>query len=147
MHCFFAEPTHSPSVLIGLLTGKMNKVSVHDFGIDNITEADGLAVGRPSAFASGISKLLISGIYSLEDAELFRLLYMLGKTENIFLEPSATAGLKGPYQIAKSDYYSKHSINPAQITHIAWATGGALVPKDEMAAFYKKGEQLFTKQH
>ncbi|HMT95795.1 MAG TPA: D-serine ammonia-lyase [Ferruginibacter sp.] len=147
VHCFFAEPTHSPSVLIGLLTGKMHKVSVHDFGIDNITEADGLAVGRPSAFASSISSLLISGIYTLEDAELFRLLYMLGKSENIFVEPSATAGLIGPYEIAKSGYLQAHHINPELITHIAWATGGALVPKDEMAAFYKKGEQLFTKQH
>ncbi|HRB23088.1 MAG TPA: D-serine ammonia-lyase, partial [Ferruginibacter sp.] len=144
-HCFFAEPTHSPAVLLGLLTGKMQKLSVHDFGIDNITEADGLAVGRPSAFASGISNVLISGIYTIEDDELFKLLYMLGKTEGIFLEPSATAGLIGPYQIAKSGYKESHHFNPEKITHIAWATGGALVPKDEMERFYNKGEKLFSK--
>lgn len=144
-HCFFAEPTHSPAVLLGLLTGKMQKLSVHDFGIDNITEADGLAVGRPSAFASGISNVLISGIYTIEDDELFKLLYMLGKTEGIFLEPSATAGLTGPYQIAKSGYKESHHFNPEKITHIAWATGGALVPKDEMERFYNKGEKLFSK--
>ncbi len=28
VHCFFAEPVHSPSVLIGLVTGKMDEVSV-----------------------------------------------------------------------------------------------------------------------
>ncbi|HQY17885.1 MAG TPA: D-serine ammonia-lyase [Ferruginibacter sp.] len=144
-YCFFAEPTHSPAVLLGLLTGKMQKLSVHDFGIDNITEADGLAVGRPSAFASGISNVLISGIYTIEDDELFKLLYMLGKTEGIFLEPSATAGLIGPYQIAKSGYKESHHFNPEKITHIAWATGGALVPKDEMERFYNKGEKLFSK--
>ena len=144
-HCFFAEPTHSPAVLLGLLTGKMQKLSVHDFGIDNITEADGLAVGRPSAFASGISNVLISGIYTIEDDELFKLLYMLGKTEGIFLEPSATAGLIGPYQIAKSGYKESHHFNPEKITHIAWATGGALLPKDEMERFYNKGEKLFSK--
>lgn len=144
VHCFFAEPTHSPSVLVGLLTGKMHKVSVHDFGIDNLTEADGLAVGRPSAFASSISNLLISGIYTLNDDELFRLLYMLGKSENIFVEPSATAGLIGPYEIAKSGYIQAQHINPAHITHIAWATGGALVPKDEMDGFYRKGEVLLS---
>lgn len=143
-HSFFVEPTHSPSVLIGILTGKMEKVSVHDFGIDNITEADGLAVGRPSSLASAISKVLISGIYTIEDDELFRLLYMLGKTEQIFLEPSATAGLVGPHLIAQTDYISKHHFNPSQITHVAWATGGALVPKEEMDGFYHKGERLFA---
>ena len=132
-------------MLLGLLTSKMQKLSVHDFGIDNITEADGLAVGRPSAFASGISNVLISGIYTIEDDELFKLLYMLGKTEGIFLEPSATAGLTGPYQIAKSGYKESHHFNPEKITHIAWATGGALVPKDEMERFYNKGEKLFSK--
>lgn len=144
VHCFFVEPTHSPSVLIGLLTGKMEKVSVHDFGIDNKTEADGLAVGRPSAFATGISQLLISGIYTIEDDELFRLLYLLGKSENIFLEPSATAGLIGPERILSSDYIHQNNLNASQITHIAWATGGALVPKEEMDSFFEKGKKLYS---
>lgn len=141
-HCFFVEPTHSPSVLIGLLTGKMEKVSVQDFGIDNRTEADGLAVGRPSAFATAISKLLISGIYTLEDNDLFRLLYQLGSSENIFIEPSATAGLIGPDRILQSSYIENLHTNPSKIIHIAWATGGALVPKQEMDGFYQKGKHL-----
>lgn len=145
-HCFFVEPTHSPCVLIGMLTGKMQKVSVHDFGIDNITEADGLAVGRPSAFATAISKLLISGIYTIEDDDLFRLLYMLGKSQHIFLEPSATAGLIGPDRVAHTDYIQKMGVDPSNITHIAWATGGALVPKEEMKMFNKKGEKLFVQR-
>ncbi|MEO6134075.1 MAG: D-serine ammonia-lyase [Ginsengibacter sp.] len=144
VHCFFVEPTHSPSVLIGLLTGKMEKVSVHDFGIDNRTEADGLAVGRPSAFATPISRLLISGIYTIEDDDLFRLLYLLGKNENILLEPSAAAGLAGPEKIMFSEYIKAHQLEPTNIIHIAWATGGSLVPKDEMQEFYEKGENLFN---
>jgi D-serine dehydratase len=147
VHCFFVEPTHSPSVLIGLLTNKMEKVSVHDFGIDNRTEADGLAVGRPSAFATPISKLLISGDYTIEDNELFKLLYLLDKSEGICLEPSATAGLAGPALIEDSDYLQNNQIKPENITHIAWATGGALVPKRDYDSFYKKGKQLIEKSH
>ena len=140
VHCFFVEPTHSPSVLIGLLTGKMEKVSVHDFGIDNITEADGLAVGRPSAFATAISKLLISGDYTIEDAELFRLLYLLKTSENISVEPSATAGLIGPGIINQSGYIQDNHLTESNITHVVWATGGALVPEKEMEGFYEKGK-------
>src|SRR5699024_2204788 len=74
VHCFFAEPTHSPSNVIGLLTGEQDKVSVQDFGLDNRTEADGLAVGRPSKFASMFNEKLVSGIYTVEDETLYKLL-------------------------------------------------------------------------
>jgi len=59
VHCFFAEPTHSPCMLIGLLTGLHEKVSVYDFGLDNKTDADGLAVGSPSGF---VGKNLINNL-------------------------------------------------------------------------------------
>ena len=145
VHCFFVEPSHSPSVLLGLVTGKMEKISVHDFGIDNITEADGLAVGRPSAFATEISKLLISGIITVKDKTLFKMLYLLAKTESVYLEPSATACLIGPQRILDSSYISDNKINPSNITHIAWATGGDLVPKEEMNQFYERGKALVTR--
>lgn len=126
---FFAEPTHSPAVLTGLITGKKEKVSVHDFGIDNITAADGLAVGRPSAFASGIIKKLVSGIYTIEDAELFTLLKKIYRLEDIFLEPSATAGLAGPQRVLATNFVKERGIDPSKIVHVAWATGGSLVPE------------------
>src|SRR5690606_9098600 len=100
-HCFFVEPTHSPAVLIGLGTGEKEKVSVQDFGIDNRTEGDGLAVGRPSSFASSISEHLVSGVYTIEDDDLFKWLALLSDSEGIFIEPSAAAGLKGPTELMK----------------------------------------------
>lgn len=142
VHCFFVEPTHSPSVLIGLLTGEKEKVSVQNFGIDNKTEGDGLAVGRPSSFASSISEHLVSGIYTLEDDDLFKLLALLADSEGVYIEPSATSGLIGPGEIVASKYAQQNNLNMNQATHIVWATGGALVPKEDMLSFYKKGKSM-----
>ncbi|GAB4073630.1 D-serine ammonia-lyase [Barrientosiimonas marina] len=139
-HCFFVEPTHSPSVLIGLATGEMDHVSVQDFGIDNKTEADGMAVGRPSKFATPITDQLVSGIYTIDDDELYRLLSMLADSEDIWLEPSATSGITGPEHVL--EYCRDQEIAMDQVTHVAWATGGALVPKNDMETFYEKGKQL-----
>ncbi|WZL73330.1 D-serine ammonia-lyase [Clostridiaceae bacterium 35-E11] len=144
VHCFFAEPTHSPCMLIGMLTEQHDKVCVQDFGIDNITEADGLAVGRPSGFVGKTLTPLLSGIYTVEDADLYRLLRALADTENIFLEPSALASLLGPIQLFKStsgqkylaDHHLKEKLQNA--THISWATGGSLVPKEVMDLYYQK---------
>jgi D-serine dehydratase len=142
VHCFFVEPTHSPAVLIGLLTGEREKVSVQDFGIDNRTEGDGLAVGRPSRFASFISDKLISGVYTIEDNQLFKLLATLADSEGIYVEPSAASGLIGPAEILASPYAVQNNLDPQKITHVVWATGGALVPKEDMKGFYEKGKSL-----
>ncbi|MFC3038705.1 D-serine ammonia-lyase [Virgibacillus xinjiangensis] len=142
VHCFFVEPTHSPSVLIGIGTGEGAGRSVQDFGLDNITEADGLAVGRPSRFATEISSQLASGICTVEDDELYRLLAITQDQAGIGLEPSATAGLQAPQRVLQSSYVKGKQIKPENITHISWSTGGGLVPDSEMQEFYKKGKGL-----
>jgi len=142
VHCFFVEPTHSPAMLIGLGTGEKEKVSVQDFNIDNLTEGDGLAVGRPSSFASSICEKLISGIYTIDDDDFFKMLVKLVDSEGIYLEPSAAAGLIGPVGIIDSSYAKENDLNMDQATHIVWATGGSLVPKEEMNAFYDQGQRL-----
>lgn len=131
-HCYFVEPTHSPCMLLGLITGRHSRLHVREYGIDNITEADGLAVGAPSELVSKVAKLLMEGEYTIEDDELFKLLSMIKDSEDIRLEPSAAAGLLGPSVIKA----------PKNSTHIAWATGGLLLPENLYTKFYKKGLSL-----
>jgi D-serine dehydratase len=140
VHAFYVEPVQSASVLTGLVTGEKDKISVQDIGLDNKTEADGLAVGRPSTFASAISEQLVSGIYTFKDSILFKLLAMLADNEDIYVEPSAAAGLIGPFEVSTSDYMVNQQIRSEKATHIAWATGGGLVPETEMADFYRRGK-------
>ena len=147
---FFAEPTHSPSMLLGLMTGMQDKISVQDFGIDNLTEADGLAVGRPSGFVGKTLENLISGDYTVDDKKLFIFLSSLIDTENIYLEPSALAGLLGPLVLFKDEAGQRFLENNnllskmANATHIAWATGGSMVPREIMDDYYKKGISLIS---
>ncbi|WP_078394976.1 D-serine ammonia-lyase [Shouchella patagoniensis] len=136
VHCYFAEPTHSPCMLLGMITGEHNNVSVQDFGIDNKTAADGLAVGRASGFVGRLMEPLLSGIYTVEDAILYELLADIADLEGIQLEPSALASLYGPVQAARVRDVTKH-----QGTHIAWATGGSMVPQDTMLMDYQKGKK------
>ncbi|MFF2881076.1 D-serine ammonia-lyase [Bacillus thuringiensis] len=145
VHCFFAEPTHSPCMLLGLMTGLHDKIAVQDIGIDNITDADGLAVGRPSGFVGKTMAPFLSGNYTVSDEELYRLLKELADTENINLEPSALAGMVGPVNVCKEDeYLQKQQLTETvkKGTHIVWGTGGSMVPEDVMNGYYKKGLEL-----
>jgi len=145
VHCFFAEPTHSPCMLIGLMTGLHDKIAVQDIGIDNVTDADGLAVGRPSGFVGKTMEPFLSGDYTVSDEELYRLLKELADTENIYLEPSALAGMIGPVRVCKEDAYLQKQQLMEKMqkgTHIVWGTGGSMVPEDVMNGYYKTGEAL-----
>jgi D-serine dehydratase len=146
VHCFFAEPTHSPCMLLGLVTGLHDKISVQEVGIDNVTDADGLAVGRPSGFVGKTIEPFLSGNYTVSDEQLYKLLKELVDTEGIHLEPSALAGMIGPIKLCKegTDYLLKYNLTEKMIrgTHIIWGTGGNMVPEEMMMQYYQKGLNL-----
>ncbi len=142
VHCFFVEPTHSPCMTIGLITGLHDEICVQDFGIDNKTDADGLAVGRASSFVGKTLEPFINGCYTLTDQEMYAYLKKLKDTEDISLEPSALAGMKGPEVVELSPqgsaYLSAEELNDymSQATHLIWATGGNMVPPHIMEQYY-----------
>ncbi len=149
VHCFFAEPTHSCCMMLGLATGLHDGISVQDLGLDNRTAADGLAVGRASRFVGKVIEPFLSGCYSLTDERMYRLLSLLADEENIFLEPSALAGMHGPALLAGALSVYPDSVHmDAEMlensTHIVWATGGSMVPADIMREYYGKGRGLLT---
>ncbi len=146
VHCVFAEPTHSPCMLLGVYTGLHDAVSVQEFGIDNVTAADGLAVGRPSGFVGRAMQRLIDGYYTVADEELFRLLALAWQEESVKLEPSALAGMPGMVRVLNDpDYLARIGVTPARLanaTHLVWGTGGSMVPVGEFGAYVERGRKL-----
>jgi D-serine dehydratase len=145
VHCFFAEPTASPCMLIRLASADNRPISVQEFGLDNRTEADGLAVGRASDFVAPLMRPLVSGIFTVSDEDLFADLYVLQRTEGLCIEPSAAAGFRGPRWLLKSAagrrYLVAHALSECmeEATHILWTTGGAFVPDAEYRQFHERG--------
>jgi D-serine dehydratase len=150
VHCFTAEPVASPSMLMRLASRVDHPVSVMDIDLDNQTEADGLAVAQASEFVVPLLRPLLSGGFTVTDAQLFEDLYRLEKCASIRIEPSAAAGFRGPNWITESDagrrYISDHCITEylGNATHILWTTGGALIPDDEYRAYYRRGLQVVS---
>lgn len=134
VHCFFSEPVKAPCMLLGLSTGLHNKISVKDIGLDGVTAADGLAVGRASGFVGRLIEPFLAGCFTVTDERMSDYLKLLYKTENIALEPSALAGMKG-IELFLTEKKLQAFTENKDATHIVWATGGSMVPKDEMIKY------------
>jgi len=148
VHCFFAEPVASACMLVRLAHTDNYAVSVTDVGLDNRTEADGLAVARASEFVAAQIRSLVSGVFTVRDDTLFEDLYLLEQTERLWIEPSAAAGFRGPHWILRSppgrQYQTRHGLSEHmdRATHILWTTGGAFVPEAEYQRFHDRGRTL-----
>ncbi|ASG01078.1 D-serine ammonia-lyase [Vibrio anguillarum] len=142
VHCIFSEPTHSPCMVLGVHTGLHDEISVQDIGIDNITAADGLAVGRASGFVGRAMERLLDGYFTVTDERMYRLLGQLSESEDIQLEPSALAGMVGPVVVTNDGDYRKRmqfdDTIMSKATHLVWATGGGMVPEAEMSSYLEK---------
>lgn len=145
VHCFFAEPTKMPSMVAGLESQKFDKICADDLSLGGLTVADGLAVPRTSALVAKLMNNYFSGGYTLKDESFQSLLTKLYEKENIFLEPAAVAGLAGPFKLLGSKsgqaYLVEHQLQNKldNASHIAWGTGGSMVPEADRKDFINEG--------
>lgn len=136
VHVFFVEPTQCPCMLVGLATGKMSDICVQDIGLTGKTEADGLAVARPSGLVSRFMDTLLSGEFTVDDSRLNGYLKNLFLSEGIFIEPSSCASFIAPERIYKdsncAEYIKENGLTDKMkdSIHILWATGGSMVPEN-----------------
>ncbi|WP_027857236.1 D-serine ammonia-lyase [Marinobacterium jannaschii] len=137
VHCFFAEPTQAPCMMLGL-AGEPGStpIPVYDFGLSIATDADGLAVGTAAQWVCDSVRHQVSGVYTVADHSLYRSLLALKERENIEVEPSAAAGCSGPAMLntdAGQRYLQQQGLigQENRITHLIWTTGGSLVPEQE----------------
>lgn len=144
VHIYFAEPVEAPAMTLGLVTGKFEKISATDVGLSGLTEADGLAVSRPSALVSPLMAKMLDGCFTVKDERLYPYLANLGELENLWIEPSACAAFPGPGLVAthiinvEKNYDSiAEAYDPI---NIVWATGGSAVPEEIMHEYYRKGK-------
>ncbi len=135
-HIYFAEPVQAPAMTLGLVTGLYEEISAQDVGLSGKTEADGLAVSRPSALVSPIMAGMLEGCFTIKDEDLYPYLTNLAELEDIWVEPSACAAFPGPGLISEN----WDGLEDVEANHIVWATGGSAVPDEIMQEYYRKGK-------
>ncbi|MGN5001422.1 D-serine ammonia-lyase [Aeromonas sp. 80P] len=139
VHCLFAEPTHSPCMLLGVHTGLHDAIAVQDLGIDNLTAADGLAVGRASGFVGRAMERLLAGFYTLSDQEMYDLLGLWPAMSRSSWSPRRWPAWQahGASRPTLSGRVGRGWMQPrmARATHLVWATGGGMVPAEEMEKY------------
>ena len=140
VYIFFIEPVLAPCMVLGMATGLYENICVRDIGIYGLTHADGLAVGRASGLVSQLMNPILSGIFTLEDYKLYDYLRDLNNSEKIKIEPSSCAAFEGPITLMKYENSKKYidekiGKNIENAYHICWATGGRMVPQEDMDKF------------
>lgn len=137
-----------PSMLLGLMTQEYDNINVTDVNIDGKTVMDGLAVPQTSGFVAELMEHYFDGGFTVSEHDSMHLLAKMHEIEDIQLEPAALAGTPGPsrlFQKAEGKQFlaDLNIADHSNITHIAWATGGSMVPEADMQAFIQAGLETY----
>lgn len=142
--CFFGEPVAAPCMLTQMAAGDA-RTSVYDLGLDNRTEADGLAVAQASMLVAPLMRHRLAGIYTATDEQLFALTWRAHQRLALDIEPSAAMAFAGPLSLASSPNGPRFLADTGlqdkldRAVHVAWTTGGSLVPAVERGKFLERG--------
>lgn len=148
VHCFLVEPVEAPCVFLGMLAGFDKNLSIYDIGLTLRTQADGLAVSKPSPLAGKMIKNLVSGCITAQDDDLFRFVHLLHRGTGLRIEPSAAAGFMGMVMLYSSpegeSYRKERGLDERgdDARQLIWTTGGSLVPPSEWEGYRSRGEDL-----
>ena len=133
VHCVFVEPTQAPCMLLGVRTGRHDGISVAELGLSTRTIADGLAVGRPSGFVGRAVQGLVDGYVTATDEQMSAQVRALHKAEGMVVEPSAAAALESIRRVSEEGV--SFGAAPENVTHMAWLTGGGMLPEEVRARY------------
>ena len=128
VRCIFAEPVAAPSVMLQVAHGTGERVNAYEFGLDNQTIADGLAVPAASMLVVQHVRQMVDGFATVEDASLLFWARQLWERGGYRLEPSAAAGFEALRLTAASP---ERPANFEHAVHVVWTTGGAQLPDNE----------------
>lgn len=130
----WVEPLASPCVMVALASGGSCAPSVYDYGCDNDTIADGLAVPRASELVLAIVGDAIDAAVAVPDTAMLEWLRIAWHTNRLKLEPSAAAGFAAYAPFIDAGRASSEWPDLNNAVHLFWATGGSKVPEPEFGA-------------
>lgn len=145
VHCFFIEPQASSCFQVRMQHPHSPGITVYEVGLDNKTEADGLAVPVASELAFREMRHRLSGIVTTSDEAMFRDLHWLNEQHGMRVEPSAASAFSAPPLLVHSEtgrgYLQAQELSGrmADANHIIWTTGGSFVPDVEFSRFLHRG--------
>lgn len=130
----FVEPTLAPCFLLALASGDL--VSINDLGISGQTIADGLAVPKASPLVLSLIADDVAAAVAVSDADMLTWVERAWRHGGLRLEPSAAAALAALAPLRDALTAAAREL-PAGTVHVAWLTGGSLLPDDEFSALLR----------
>ncbi len=130
----FVEPIASACVFAALAVGGGAPVSVYDFGLNNDTIADGLAVPSASPLVLQAIGRNIDAVVAVTDQAMVQWVRRAWAEAGLRVEPSGVSGFAAlaPFlDQARAAGLIKDETRPV---HVVWTTGGSMLPQAEFAA-------------